>query len=119
VRCGAESCETEVLARVDKQWLLQSAASWCVFLQSSQKGLEIRCSIRLSYAPALVFSSVYQLWLLRKLYRTCTCLKSLSQLAHRILNFYVANLDVALPGRANIAVTQYPLDHEIIDAQFL
>jgi hypothetical protein len=82
-------------------------------------GLEIRCSIRLSYAPALVFSSVYQLWLLRKPYRTCTCLKSLSQLAHRILNFYVAYLDVALPGRAYIAVTQYSLYYEIIDAQFL
>ena len=82
-------------------------------------GLEIRCSIRLSYAPALVFSSVYQLWLLRKLYRTWTCLKSLSQLAHRMLNFYVAYLDVALPGRAYIAVTQYPLYYEIIDAQFL
>jgi hypothetical protein len=45
-------------------------------------GLEIRCSIRLSYAPSLVFSSVYQFGLLRKLYRICTCFKSLSQLAH-------------------------------------
>ena len=49
-------------------------------------GLEIRCSIRLSYAPSLVFSSVYQLRLLRKLYKSCTCLKSLAQLTHGVLN---------------------------------
>ena len=82
-------------------------------------GLEIRCSIRLSYAPSLVFSSVYQLRPLRKLYKGCTCLKGFGQLAHRILNFYVAHLDVALLGRAYNTVTQYPLNHQIIDAQFL
>jgi hypothetical protein len=47
------------------------------------------------------------------------CLKGFGQLAHRILNFYVAYLDVALLGRAYITVTQYPLNHQIIDAQFL
>jgi|HubBroStandDraft_6_1064221.scaffolds.fasta_scaffold09613_1 hypothetical protein len=82
-------------------------------------GLEIRCSIRLSYAPSLVFSSVYQLRPPRKPYKGCTCLKGFGQLAHRILNFYVAYLDVALLGRAYITVTQYPLNHQIIDAQFL
>ena len=82
-------------------------------------GLEIRCSIRLSYAPSLVFSSVYQLGLLRKLYRICTCFKSLSQLAHRVLNFHVAHLDVTFLGCAHIAVTQYSLDYQIIDAQLL
>jgi hypothetical protein len=82
-------------------------------------GLEIRCSIRLSYAPSLVFSSVYQFGLLRKLYRVCTCFKSLSQLAHRVLNFHVAHLDVTFLGCAHIAVAQYSLDHQIIDAKFL
>ena len=38
-------------------------------------GLEIRCSIRLSYAPSLVFSSVYQLRPLQKLYKGCSCPK--------------------------------------------
>ena len=88
-------------------------------LETGASGLEIRCSIRLSYAPSLVFSSVYQLRLLRNRYRTRTCLESLSQMAHRILNFHVAYLDVAFLGRAHIAVTQCALDHQIIDAQFL
>jgi len=37
----------------------------------------------------------------------------LGQLAHRILDFDVAHLDVALACRAYIAVTHYPLDDKI------
>ena len=88
-------------------------------IEPATTGLEIRCSIQLSYAPSLVFSSVYQLRLLRKLYRIGACFKSLSQLAHRVLNSHVAHLDVTFLGRAHIAVTQYSLDYQVIDAQFL
>ena len=44
---------------------------------------------------------------------------SLSQLAHRILNFHVVYIDVTFLGPAHIAVTQYALDQKIIDARFL
>jgi hypothetical protein len=40
-------------------------------------------------------------------------------LAHRVLNFHVAHLDVTFLGCAHIAVTQYSLDYQIIDAQLL
>ncbi|MGA7633128.1 MAG: hypothetical protein WCB11_20375 [Terriglobales bacterium] len=40
-------------------------------------------------------------------------------MAHRILDFNVAHLDVALTSRPDIAVTHYPLNYQIIDSQFL